>query len=114
MWLRTTYVTRQQSNPLAEKRLKEHEAGWVVLRAGKAIAELDFVRIDPPFYLFKCSVVQGHESELQLLRGSTLRNPDPDILYRNRASPGLCVKDEYFFINAQPDMSAAIRDMRPL
>jgi hypothetical protein len=103
---------KQTTNAIAEKRFAEHQAGWTVLNAGEPVAELDFIRIDPPFYLFQCVVIAGHEAELTWLKSTAFRAPDPDLSFRNRMNKTLCVKDDLFFVNISADLIVSIRDMR--
>ncbi|MDR1192356.1 MAG: hypothetical protein LBK60_11955 [Verrucomicrobiales bacterium] len=105
---------KQKIDSVAEKRFEEHQAGWTVLNAGESIAELNFIRIDPPFYLFQCFVIEGHEAELALLKATAFRVSDSNLSFRNQMNKTLCVKDKFFFVNISSDLIVSIRDMRKM
>jgi hypothetical protein len=113
LWLRSNPVTSQSAGPIAEQRLKEHQAGWIVYYAGEPILELSFVRIDPPFYRFRVKEIgpSGHTDTV--LERSAMRGPDEKVVFKNRLNPEVVIKDESFFTNTHPDSTASIRDMRP-
>ena len=113
MWLRTDHVTRQEANPRGEKRLEEHKAGWTVLRNGQPIAELAFVRMDPPLYMFLLTPVADQGEILEILGRSAFRPPDPKISFKNKKNPELTVEDQCFFTGVLPDGTLTLRDVRP-
>src|ERR1022692_488049 len=94
---------KQESNSPARKRTREHEAGWTVLKKGKPIAEFSFIRIDPPFYLFKFTLAENDLSLKQLFAFGARQAPDSELVYQNRSDRNLIVVDELFLAHLFPD-----------
>lgn len=104
---------QKEPNPIADERYAQHEAGWIVEKQGRVVAELKFYHIDPPSYLFTFASEPSSEMPAVLVEG-TSRSPDPAILFRNRGNPALVVADEMFFANYhESEDIVTIRDMRP-
>ena len=99
-------------NGIAERRSREHAAGWVVLKGTRPIAELTFTRIDPPWYRFNLMVLSNDNEVRQVLAGSAFRDPDPEISFKNRENDQLVVEDRFFFTAMHPEY-VSIRDIRP-
>lgn len=115
LWQRfaTWWVGYQEKpNPLADARYAEHEAGWIVEKDGRVVAELSFDRIDPPWYHFSFASPPSPEMP-SVLVFSAGRNSDPSILFRNRANPSVVAPDGVFFTNVFDDGLVVIRDLRP-
>jgi len=100
------------SGSLARKRFKEHEAGWTVFRAGQAIAKLSFIRIDPPAYLFRFTMIGDDVTQKRFFEHSAMRNPDPELIFRNQADPNLTVADGDFLATLWSDGVVHLRDFR--
>lgn len=91
----------------------EHEAGWRVILAGEEIAQLDFLRLDPPFYLFRPVLQTKDEAKIAYaLRQTTSRVPGNCVRFQCRAF-GVNASDGDFFVNLSDDGLVSIRDLRP-
>src|SRR5476649_1431522 len=92
----TGQLVTNDYNLLAHRRFKEHEAGWTVFKAGQAIAKLSFIRIDPPAYLFRFTMVGDDVTQKRFFEHSAMRNPDPELIFHNQADPNIAVVDGNF------------------
>jgi hypothetical protein len=93
-------------------RFKEHQAGWVALKNGRPIAELGFIRIDPPFYLFRFTLIGGDPTQKRFFENTAKRKPDPELIFHNHADPNLTVADGPFLATLWPDGVVHLRDFR--
>jgi hypothetical protein len=94
------------------ERHKEHEAGWRVFYDAECIAELDYVRDDQPFHLFRFTALTADEQKISYaLRSTAMRNPDSRITFENRGS-GVRVPDGPFIANLREPNTVSIRDFR--
>ena len=98
---------------MSRDRYDEHEAGWRVVLDGAEVAQLDFVRIDPPFYLFRPVVETKDEAKIEYsLRRTTSRAPEDRLLFRCRRFDAVAT-DADFFVSLHDDGIVSVRDMRP-
>ena len=95
-----------------KRRHKEHEAGWRVLFDGECIAELDYLRDDQPFHLFRFIPRTDDQRKIEYaLRSTAMRDPDSRILFQNRAI-GIRVPDGEFLASLNESSMVSIRDFR--
>jgi hypothetical protein len=91
----------------------EHEAGWRVTLDGEEIAQLDFFRVDPPFYLFRPILQTKDEAKIAYaLRQTTSRPPEDRLRFHSRES-SVTAADKDFFVHFSDDGLVSIRDLRP-
>lgn len=91
---------------------KQHEAGWQVFFDGNCIADLDYLRDDQPFHLFRFTLRTDDQQKLNYALHSTVRRqPDSRVEFRNRVFP-ICVPDGPFLANLHVPATVYLRDFR--
>jgi hypothetical protein len=80
----------------AESRLVEHQHGWAVVLDGERIAELNFLRIDPPFYLFRARFLTTDAQKIDYgLRGTAKREPEERLEFHSLSSGAVVAPPVY-------------------
>lgn len=78
---------------------------------GEVVAELEFVRADPPWRQFSVRPLRPMEEIVLLLKNTASREPNSNLIFRNRQNPKIEVRDEFFFTNIEGD-DVRLRDLR--
>jgi hypothetical protein len=88
-----------------------HEYGWYVYKAGRKIAELEFLHIDGHCYMFKLLPRDGDESDFASV--FCLRPADSNVVLRNRTVDDFELTDDEVCMARGEQSIVSMKDFRP-
>lgn len=101
-------------DPKEIRRYAEHDAGWLVEKEGRVLAELVYVLPDWPWLLYRVRGGRVSDEAKSALVAAARSEPGHTTIFRNRAYPEVVLPDGQFLASFADEGVVGLRDWRPL